>query len=177
MPVKPFPNFGWNLCEVSPTITLVDLQERQAIGARLRAYMDQEHLTNVTMAVRAGVSDKTISHLLNCKLDPQSATIRKIAETMGIDEHELRGIRPHVTVDGHAPDLFARFDALETALARIEGQLQELSDQQGLLTAVDRELLREFQALLDRLGRDIGRGRPRSRGGREIPPPTAKPAV
>jgi transcriptional regulator with XRE-family HTH domain len=53
---------------------------------------------------------------------------------------------------------------IQDRLTDIERRLQEVAEANGELSAHERELLGRFEELVQRLGRDIGRGQPRSRG-------------
>jgi transcriptional regulator with XRE-family HTH domain len=59
---------------------------------------------------------------------------------------------------------------IQDRLTDIERRLQEVAEANGELSAHERELLGRFEELVQRLGRDIGRGQPRSRGAKDYPP-------
>jgi transcriptional regulator with XRE-family HTH domain len=58
---------------------------------------------------------------------------------------------------------------IQDRLSDIERRLGDVAEASGELTAHERELLGRFEELVQRLGRDIGRGQPRSRGAKDLP--------
>ena len=58
---------------------------------------------------------------------------------------------------------------IQDRLTDIERRLGEVAEASGELTAHERELLGRFEEMVQRLGRDIGRGQPRSRGAKDSP--------
>lgn len=86
--------------------------------------------------------------------------------------------------DDEEADLATRLDDFDKRLAAVAEQqdkvldrLSSLGEQQGMLTDVERELLAEISATLNRLGRDVGLGRPQQRSGPKIPPAATRPAA
>jgi transcriptional regulator with XRE-family HTH domain len=61
---------------------------------------------------------------------------------------------------------------IQDRLTDIERRLADVAKTSGELTAHERELLGRFDELVQRLGRDIGRGSPRSRGAKDFPQAT-----
>lgn len=77
---------------------------------------------------------------------------RRTARRLGIEE---------------VPEPFAaKSHLIEEKLDRIEEKLDRVIEQTGALTDADRDLLRQVEAVLNRLGRDVGKGQPLQRVGR-----------
>jgi hypothetical protein len=64
-----------------------------------------------------------------------------------------------------------------TQFDQILDRLDTLKTQQGVLTELERERLAEVGSILNRLGRDVGRGRPLQRSGQTNPQAANEPAA
>lgn len=65
------------------------------------------------------------------------------------------------------PDPFgdSQLDRIEAKVDHLSQAVDQLGQKQSLLTETERELLRQVEAFLNRLGRDVGRGQPLQRTG------------
>lgn len=64
-------------------IEALDSQDR-VFADRLKAAMDEENMTQARLASLIGVTQPAISMMLNRKCHPQRATVKKLAEALGI---------------------------------------------------------------------------------------------
>ena len=65
------------------------MKEVVKIGTQLRAARQRALLTQGELAARADVQPLTISRIETDKVEPRYSTIRKLAEALGVDPHEL----------------------------------------------------------------------------------------
>ena len=64
------------------------------IGDRLRDIRKRALLTQRELADKSGVGVTTIIRIENNQVEPQGRTIRKLAEALGVEPHEL--VKPEV---------------------------------------------------------------------------------
>lgn len=119
MEVKQVPTLGWTRGNVAATIQLVTKKQREDIAQRVREGMQREGLTNAALARRADLAEKTVSRLINAKLEPRYDTLDRVAKALGMSEKDLRG------AVGKTPDLSSAGD-LDERLASIEQKLDQL---------------------------------------------------
>lgn len=62
---------------------------KQAFSARLQFWMNQRHLNQARLAAISGVSQPTLSHLINCEEDACRATVLRLAVALEIGEADL----------------------------------------------------------------------------------------
>jgi transcriptional regulator with XRE-family HTH domain len=129
MQVKAVPTLGWTRGSVAATILLVTQEQRDQIAMRVRTLMAEQGHTNAALAYKAGVSEKTISRLINGKLDSRYDTIEKVAVALGLEEQELRGSAP--TPLGLDAGL-SQLDRIEATLEKILDRLAALEVLQGV---------------------------------------------
>lgn len=91
MPVKSVPTLGWTRGSVAATILLVTQQQRDALAERVRGEMEKRGWNNPKLARETGLSEKTISRVINGRKDPRLDTIERIAKAFEVSEQELRG--------------------------------------------------------------------------------------
>lgn len=114
-------------------ILLVTDQHRQEIAARIRAGMAREGLTNSALARRADLSEKTVSRLINAKMDPRYDTLERVAKALGVSEKDLRGApTAPLGLDATGGDRDVAAELIER-LDRIEARLELLAT--GVLAA------------------------------------------
>lgn len=132
MAVKEVPTLGWTRGSLRAKIALVTDQHRQEIAARIREAMAHEGLTNSSLARRADLSEKTVSRLINAKMDPRYDTLERVAKALGVTERELRGVpsAPLGLQDASGGGTDAAAEILER-LDRIESLVKRLTN--GLL--------------------------------------------
>ena len=65
------------------------LTEVLYIGDRLREIRKRSLMTQEQLAERSGVAVSTIIRIERNRVEPQGSTIRKLAEALGVDPHEL----------------------------------------------------------------------------------------
>jgi transcriptional regulator with XRE-family HTH domain len=65
------------------------LTEVLYIGDRLRALRKRALLTQEQLAERSGVAISTVIRIERNQVEPQGRTIRKLAEALGVEPHEL----------------------------------------------------------------------------------------
>lgn len=115
--------------------------------------MNNQYISNWERGVKP--SDENLA-LLARALEVE---IAYFMEDPGLDD------TPAETPDPFAPaDTDARLERIEAQQAKILKRLDELADHVGLLNDLDREALAQLDRLIARLGLDIGKGDPRSRG-------------
>lgn len=56
-------------------------------GDKLRALMDAKNLKMLDVEELSGISQSTISDIVNNKKNPREATVRKLCKALGVDEH------------------------------------------------------------------------------------------
>jgi transcriptional regulator with XRE-family HTH domain len=66
--------------------------EEETFGQRLRRLRDDRYLSQAELSERAGIARAGLSRLENDQTVPIQRTIRRLAEALGIDPHQL--IRP-----------------------------------------------------------------------------------
>ena len=128
MPVKghrqKVPTLGWTRRDVAATIRLVTQQQRDEIAARVRAEMDRQGFTNSKLARDAGLAEKTISRVVNARIDPRYDTLERIAKALGVEEKDLRGAPPSpLGLGSPSPE-----DDDQDSLERIEAALVDIRD-------------------------------------------------
>jgi transcriptional regulator with XRE-family HTH domain len=65
------------------------LAEVLYIGEKLRETRKRKLLTQQQLAQRSGVGIATIIRIERNQVEPRGSTIRKLAEALGVDAHEL----------------------------------------------------------------------------------------
>ncbi len=65
------------------------LAEVLYIGEKLRETRKRKLLTQQQLAERSGVGIATIVRVERNQVEPRGSTIRKLAEALGVDPHEL----------------------------------------------------------------------------------------
>ena len=65
------------------------LAEVLYIGEKLRETRKRKLLTQQQLAERSGVGIATIIRIERNQVEPRGSTIRKLAEALGVDPHEL----------------------------------------------------------------------------------------
>ena len=65
------------------------LAEVLYIGEKLRDTRKRKLLTQAQLAERSGVGIATIIRIERNQVEPRGSTIRKLAEALGVDPHEL----------------------------------------------------------------------------------------
>jgi transcriptional regulator with XRE-family HTH domain len=65
------------------------LAEVLYIGDRLRTLRKRELLTQEQLAERSGIAVSTVIRIERNQVEPQGATIRKLAEALDVEPHEL----------------------------------------------------------------------------------------
>jgi transcriptional regulator with XRE-family HTH domain len=65
------------------------LTEVLYIGDRLRDLRKRALLTQAQLAERSGVAISTVIRIERNQVEPQGRTIRKLAEALGVEPHEL----------------------------------------------------------------------------------------
>ena len=65
------------------------LAEVLYIGEKLRETRKRKLLTQQQLAERSGVGIATIIRIEGNQVEPRGSTIRKLAEALGVDPHEL----------------------------------------------------------------------------------------
>lgn len=121
MAVKSVPTLGWTRGSVAATILLVTQQQRDEIAARVRAEMAQRGWNNPKLAREAGLSEKTISRLINARKDARLDTIERVAQAFGVDPREIQGPPP-------APLGLVADNGRPTQLDEIEAKLDRILD-------------------------------------------------
>ena len=61
----------------------------ETIGQRIRRLRDAAYLSQAEVALKAGVSRAVLSRLENDLAVPIQRTVRRLAEALGVDPHEL----------------------------------------------------------------------------------------
>ncbi len=59
------------------------------VGDRLKALRIRRALTQEELAQRAGLSKNAVNRLEVDKAEPRMSTLRKLAQALGVDPHEL----------------------------------------------------------------------------------------
>ena len=65
------------------------LTEVLYIGDRLRDLRKRALLTQEQLAERSGIATSTVIRIERNQVEPQGRTIRKLAEALGVEPHEL----------------------------------------------------------------------------------------
>lgn len=131
MPVKPVPTLGWRRETVAATILQVTQDQRDQMALRTRKLMETKHLTNVSLARKAEVAEKTVSRLINAKREPRYDTIERVAKALGVSAQDLMGTPPAPLGLG-APQNGDRLSRLEDKLDRILYALNAATDEEAL---------------------------------------------
>jgi DNA-binding XRE family transcriptional regulator len=61
----------------------------ESIGQRIRRLRDAAYLSQSELALKAGISRAVLSRLENDQAVPIQRTVRRLAEVLGIDPHEI----------------------------------------------------------------------------------------
>lgn len=61
----------------------------ESIGQRLRRLRDAEYLSQAELALKAGISRAVLSRLENDQAVPIQRTVRKLADVLGVDPHDI----------------------------------------------------------------------------------------
>jgi len=64
---------------------------RRELGARIRAWRQRRHLSQVALADLAGITQSTLSNYENGKREPAVSTLIRIAEELDVSLDELAG--------------------------------------------------------------------------------------
>lgn len=59
-------------------------KEQKIIVKRIKELLKSNNMSQVTLAFRSGISQQTITNILNFKTTPNETTIKTIAETFGV---------------------------------------------------------------------------------------------
>lgn len=174
---------GWTRGDIEATIRLVTQEQRQALARRVRAEMERQNLDNVRLSRKSGVSEKTISRLINAKMAPRYSTLERVSQALGLKANDLWtsiGHEPTPPSPEETPDPFARdgTDAdrrldTDAQLTELRREVADVKDQLGQLvglltgdptkTAVISDaLVRALERAMSQRAREAGKpGRPR----------------
>jgi transcriptional regulator with XRE-family HTH domain len=61
----------------------------ETIGQRIRRLRDARYLSQAELALKAGMSRTVLGRLENDQAVPIQRTVRKLAEALGVDPHEI----------------------------------------------------------------------------------------
>lgn len=128
------------------------------IGARVRAARCYAKLTHDGLGKKLGLERRVVAAIEenNPRHQLTIAEAKKIADVCSVPVSFL--------IEGWAVNR-----PIQDRLSDIERSVTKLAERDGELTAHERELLTRFDELIQRLGRDIGRGSARSRGAKGLP--------
>lgn len=139
---------GWTRGDIEATIRLVTSEQRQALANRVRALMEDQNLDNVRLARASGVSEKTISRIINAKLAPRYSTLERLSRALGLAENELWvgiGVTASATARAKTPDPFPASPDLAGVLAQINDKFDQILANQA-----------RFDGLAERLDEIVG---------------------
>lgn len=146
--------------------------------AKLRE--DRTPYTQEAAAAKLRVAIRTYQSWELGEAVPRYHNREKLAKLFKITVEELSGVAPSTARSPSSTQL----GRIEQAITELAGAVAELSArldaytaEAGELTELDRKILSDVEEWMNRLGRDIGRGSPRSRAGRKIPPAAEEPAA
>ena len=63
--------------------------QRETLGERVRRLRDGRYLSQAELALKAGISRAVLSRIENDLAVPMQRTVRKLAEALSVDPHEL----------------------------------------------------------------------------------------
>lgn len=110
---------GWTRRNAGVTVLLAMDEHRKQAGSRAAQLRDAKGWTQDDLARETGLTAKTISRFENGRNEGRRDTVRRIADALGVDEHELIGTPPDPLGLGGP-----------SQLDRIEAMLAELLDKQ-----------------------------------------------
>lgn len=149
--------------------------EEAEIRSRMRKSRDDVPFTREEFAPLLGVSKATLENYEGKRQDAGRVPLHILPQWADLTNTSLKWLLwGDEDESAQVLDRLDRFEAQQTELANQIGALRE---QQGVLTQLDRDLLAEVSAALNRLGRDVGRGRPRQRSGQKTLPAATEPAA
>lgn len=185
--VKGATNFGIDERLERLRLQVVVTEMGRRIGSRIRQRRTELGLTQkqVAKCIRADFDKQRISDWERGANIPNEANFAALVTALEVPDVSYfyeEAEQPDVldalaSANGHPPDLAAQLVGITNRLDSIDRRLEEVANQQGILTETDRDVLRQVEAALRRLGLDIGRGRPQSRGVRKTPPAVEPPAA
>ena len=158
------------------------LRELKAEIERVRS----KRLTYREISDEVGVVERQVQRWFSGTSDFEPDSLKRLADVLDttpdyIEYGDRQDRRLEETPDlvgaMTRDDIATRLAQIEDSQAQIIARLDKLSDHVGLLNEKDREALAHLEELMGRLGRDIGRGRPQSRGGRKTLPEADEPAA
>jgi transcriptional regulator with XRE-family HTH domain len=110
-------------------------EQKRAMAARLAQRMVDLGFTDERLAFKAGVSSKTVARVRRGEGTAHANTVVKLADALGVTEHELRGAPPPQLTPASEDQL----DRIEEKLDVIVDALHELRVAVNLSRAVQRE--------------------------------------
>jgi transcriptional regulator with XRE-family HTH domain len=125
-------------------------------GARIRAAQAYAGLDQVALAQALAISVRTLERIYSNERALTLSEAKKIAEVCEVPIGFI--------VEGWNTNR-----PIQDRLSEIDRRIADLAETNGELTQHERELLGRFEEMVQRLGRDIGRGQPRSRGEKDLP--------
>jgi lambda repressor-like predicted transcriptional regulator len=93
-----FPGRATDFCELDDRVQSCDElraasddvdREQCEFATRVRAFMDEQGLTQADLAKAAGISQPAVNNILNRNCRPQRRTVIKFALALGVEPHDL----------------------------------------------------------------------------------------
>jgi transcriptional regulator with XRE-family HTH domain len=93
---------GWTRKSAGVSVLLAMEEHRRQAGARVLQLREARNWTHEDLAHAAGLSVKTVSRYERGRVEGRRTTTRKLAEALGVDEHDIIGQPPAPLGLGHA---------------------------------------------------------------------------